>query len=288
MEAKFDDTPEAIKPIYSTKNINEEIILYIGDLQLILVSGKVIKSEGIIYYSWLPSPQISFSIPELPKYIKFDDSNQLIIQGINFPINIIITSISINEHHPISGVFSEPIVIKPSKQCNKIIAHIANFSQFYGEPIQQKDKGTGWLGRMSFTNNIWEINLDQLKETAEMIQVLKKQGGYGITHVIQLKKFDNSYFNIDEAQKILRDFGYFLSFLQGRWTSPILSIGYDQDRKTCQEWKASRIHDWKYVDNWFPWFRHEDVKNINQIFVSFMCKCEDPDWRDAIIIAKHF
>jgi hypothetical protein len=91
-----------------------------------------------------------------------------------------------------------------------------------------------------------------LPTTKERIDVLKKQGGYAITHIGKIEKVDGSLYSSKEAGKILEALFYFFSFVRGFQVHPQLPIGLNRkNKKVWEVWESYLVNPWQTVLTWF-------------------------------------
>src|SRR5205823_3024630 len=144
---------------------------------------------------WLPSPHIKYdadvnlpasaslqligqeltvSLPEtggeaVPAQIAFDPRNA----------DTTVTGMRISGSEPLWSIGG-------SRALASIRFGITNFFETVGTPIRD-DEGHVWRGRIQLTTNGWSLTLDQRRDHREMVEKLRSNGGYGLTHVGELK-----------------------------------------------------------------------------------------------------
>ncbi len=100
----------------------------------------------------------------------------------------------------------------------------------------------------------WRVRVHALENRQEIFDLLKKEGGYAITHVGKIEKCDKSTFTVDEAESLVEKLFWYFSFLKGLYCSPFLVVGFDEtDSKVWELWNTDRIQsDWRSKKNWLP------------------------------------
>jgi len=64
---------------------------------------------------------------------------------------------------------------------------------------------------------------------------LDNQGGYAITNTAKLERNNGEPFTAQQAEEIMIGLCYFLSFVAGRWVSPILPVGFTTNNNKIWE-----------------------------------------------------
>ena len=164
---------------------------------------------------------------------------------------------------------------------------VLNFKQFVGSPIRHSTLERA--GRIILGSRDWKITIDDTPSTLDTIRELQKIGGYGITHVGKLERETGKSFTNVEAQELLDNLLYFLSFVRGFWTPPILPVGYDnQDQIVWEEIAVPYSHRWEYVYSWFPTNLNADINSLSTLFERFVSLVEDSKWERALRTVIHW
>ena len=281
--------PETIPPRYTTASPNAEIKLYEGEFQIEQESG-MYSEEGSVYIAWLPTPNTNYHVSSLEHVFHTDQETKLAIPALNLKEDVILRNITIgNKSSHCFGSFSDAVVTGVRVQpVEDIIFHVPNFPDFQGELIRNAEITGSWRGRARFIGKEWTLTLDRVINGDKLTQILKQEGGFVITHVGKIERNDRSGVDFDTAQELTHQIGYFLSFLSGLWSLPVLSSGSVADTTYWNNWQIPRITPWRYVRTWFPYRTSEDIKGVGQVFYGFMEKCDDPLWHDSIISAIHW
>ncbi len=151
--------------------------------------------------------------------------------------------------------------------------HIPNFPNYHGNVIKSS---TGGLrsGRMELHADVWSIIIDNLDGTDVLTKSLKENGGHAITHTGKLKSHDNAPFQLSEAEAIMECLSFYLSFISGRWSPPILWVGKQSlDSKNIQIIPANlRLDSWKSTNSWCNINGIKVANDIRALFPSFLNK----------------
>ncbi len=268
----MNDLPPALRPIYTTDNLNQNILLYKGAFEISVFVGnrKVsIKGYGNVGYKWLPIPRIKF-------YFRCHDDNQeadlaFYAIGNGSPVSLTISdpdlkislevfveqsSFGDKQENFILGEIKEPIDLGNSRNLSSVLFHVVNFHDFRGRPpsiLKQENGDKIYIQRLVFKAENWKITLDQVANTSTNINYLKLHGGFAITHVGKLEKIDGQIFTGEEARDFLKKFTYFLSFARGFRIPILFLIGYDiQEKEIWEYWEESNANLWKNVNSWCP------------------------------------
>ncbi|BAQ64158.1 hypothetical protein [Geminocystis sp. NIES-3709] len=73
---------------------------------------------------------------------------------------------------------------------------------------------------------------------------------------------------------------YYLSFINGSWTTPILITGFDHNDILVSElWWNFFVESHRYIKRWFPDSCDQDFQNL---FSNFCQKWNNPQWNDVL------
>ena len=276
--------PPALRPIYTTAQPNENILLYDGLLEIssnINNNQVQIEGSGKLKYVWFPSPCIKFEFSnqdrdiDIISYALFNDfpiSLTLSDLGISLDVSVATSSSGGNKGNFISGRIKEAVVQGKGQDLAYVLFHVVNFHDFIGRPpsILEQDIGGRHIERIVFEAEEWKITLDQLETTTDkdIVQSLKSQGGFLITHVGKLEKLDGQNFSGKEVGEFLEKFADFLSFARGFSVPVILYIGYDaKENQIWKHWEGSVGDSWKGVFSWCP---KQKGNKLAEVFPGFL------------------
>ncbi|MDJ0533304.1 MAG: hypothetical protein QNJ70_12535 [Xenococcaceae cyanobacterium MO_207.B15] len=260
--------PPALRPIYTTNQPNQNILLYEGSLEISSnINHHKVQTQGSgkLEYVWFPNPCIQFSFSNQEPHINDISIAKLNNQPIYLTlvdievssIDIFITSSSSGGSNGtfVFGRVKDAIVQGSDEDLTYILFHVVNFHNFIGRPtsILEQDSGSKLMERLVFETDEWRITLDQLETTTDNVKSLNAQGGYAITHVGKLEKSDGSTFSGEEAREFFKIFADFLSFARGFYISVILLIGYDvQGNQIWEYWEEQGGDFWRSINSWCP------------------------------------
>ena len=298
--------PSAIKPIYTTKEPNQNIFLYKGKLRITqqtkLSSQKdglkeiVEYGQGKLELTWFPSPIITFQFtssnqnnnsPYLNDFDYTQSNAFLELCELNLKAKVFISKLNPgNKYNEILGYLAKPIETVTEEKLYSVTFHVANFHDFDSNGSQDilfsQDSEENYRiksNRIIFQTEQWRLTLDNLESTKNIVKQLNKtQNGFAITHVGKLEKVNGQSFSVENAKEILEAFTGFLSFARGFRIPLFLLLGYDsEDNKIWQCWDASGGNFWKVVDSWFPKCRSSDIQEIFSGFLTWWQNWEESE-----------
>ncbi len=191
------------------------------------------------------------------------------------------SQLSVSVEHPTLCKFEG--VVNNSRQdsriiCDKIKFHITNINPYIGENAKYPSSSLH-RHRVFLKDNNWEIIIDAIEKADELINDLRKYGGFAITHVGIIQQTGKKPFSINEAKMQLGAFGYFLSFAEGRWNNPILLEGsLDGDITYRDISGGTQIDPRKGNWRWCP----RSANCLKEAYQVFMKKWSDTSWRRVI------
>jgi hypothetical protein len=157
---------------------------------------------------------------------------------------------------------------------------VPNFPDFIGDPIRS-DSGI-WRGRLKLASGDWEVTFDSRRGLSNILREHKQTGGNAITHVGRLRRADGKRFSRAEVSGLLDDLHWFLSFVRGAWTSPLLVEAKGVRSSVWREWRSPRVDP---IDGVMSWADPTHWASVAEAFDGFMRRCQDPLWRHAIRVA---
>jgi hypothetical protein len=245
--------PPALRPVYTTPEINEPVILYEGELEL-KQNGRPFKGTGKIALEWLPSINIVFEFNSDNCYVQNGNSTSLTLKDKDISIPVSLTGTQ-RQGNQFSGTGRcEDINIGMGGELKYVLCHVANFHDLVGKTVSRLDTGVdSTIQRNILEAEGWKLTLDQLETTTEHVKTLSARGGFAITHVAKLERIDGQTFNSSDAMEFLDICSHVLSFARGFRVPVLLYVGYNSSDERVWEFWASRIGlSWKGVSSWFP------------------------------------
>ena len=295
LDTESDATPQpsAIRPIYSVTNHDEPIVLYDGVLEVQTIKG-VSSRPGKLTFAWHPRVTIhietklefnyslmpwdefkaSFRLPDAGQFTNIDvETAGTEIGGIEGSYGYILGS-------------SAGLLRGASSSIHRVGFSVPNFTSFAGSIAWYDDEGSpsGISGRATIQHSDWRIVLDTVygynyfKE-----RELQHRSAHAITHVGEITRPDHSSFTPTEATQLITRLSYWLSFIRGNWTAPILSRGFASDGSPVwDDWRSHRVEAALPINSW---------ANPNQLecyelsFAGFCQRYEEAGWNEPIELA---
>jgi len=252
------------------RNANDPIIL--GEQEAVLRIGT--KKASTIFKAsvqMLPRPEILIEalIPNSPFNIYFDFGNMLDADltpsGSMKPSKLII----------LNATGSNPFLIQAAPHQERAI-HFGKkqaVATLQGTVLNNYDcldfdasnnasrlitfSGSGCLVTLQGNPNLGEITSD-----------LNKRGGYGVTHVFEVKRQDSSEINPADQANVLEALRFFLSFGRGAYCGiGITSGSLSGSNASWTDWGFSRTSRWSTTWNWFS---HSRGESLRALFPGFM------------------
>lgn len=149
-----------------------------------------------------------------------------------------------------TGNFKGPFQIGDFAASEIIQFHIPNFPSFVGSPFTRD--GSITASRMSVDTGEWNIDLEEMNGYNKSQQVLNEEGGFAITHVGQLRRSNGKAISHKEAQRLTEILHWWLSFIRGERTGPILIAGIHRGDTIWEDSQAPTVHSWLDDRSWLP------------------------------------
>jgi hypothetical protein len=135
-----------------------------------------------------------------------------------------------------------------------------------------------WDGRWQMVMDGWTVTIDARPDHSGVYREAAEAESFVITHVMDLRRSDDSTFTGAEATEALTVLQYAFSFAVGHWTCPAVPVGFGPDGEV-------RWSDWRplYADpprrgaGWWADTRSDDLANFVKAFFthwSDAAKCE--------------
>jgi len=249
--------PVALEPLFRTTKLNEPIIIYEGNLTIHSEDSLSLSYSGTVQWNWLPSPglivaaefQMDHGQQLCAAHKAFFSTNTRIEVPGMAAIRMLPTHFDLGGN--ITGKLQGMYYPQDSQDLTELVFHIPNFPNYHGNVIKNGAEGAR-SGRIVLDADVWSVIIDNLDSTDTLTNSLKEEGGYAITHVGVLKRHDAAPFKLADAEALMECLGFFLSFISGRWSPPILWVGKQFPcLKTVLIVPANlRLNSWKSTDSW--------------------------------------
>jgi len=266
---------EIVKGIYSMSTPNEDICL-LSSKATFKFRKMEYKGYSAAYIKFIPSPHIIFeaqincSDAILLDMVFSNEKIELYIPSKKLSADTIAIGTSDKDDFQLILLAANPkLSFGTVKSVQKIVMHILNLPKLYGNQDTSIDiNGNNIrIGIISLQVDNWEIRINQNTKVANHEELLKKYGGYLITHVGSIGRKDGKNISIDDVEYLQELLKYFLSFARGLFTAPFLLVGYNKKgNRVWEYWNTHLLEDWKIVSSWFD---HYNTQILSDVFPNF-------------------
>lgn len=291
--------PVRIVPTIQMDQPNAPLEIYKGEVNILYDQDKSLQCLIKISFHWFPKRGLEFMIEDHRLGVsqlfasQMEDINSLKFQIDGFEIGCILTSNiqTQDKKHIIKGLINPPFIkfFSDDRELlgDKFNFHIFNFIDIVGSNIRPSKEVNGSIcGRLNFSTNQFEIILDCIPSKIHDWSVIKSKGGFGLTHVGELRFIDYSIANAKRAELILSNFGIFLSFLAGRQITPFFTTGSVENEIKWIEYNNRQQEPYhSYYDSWLP--QQFDLK-IGALWKEFYELCLDDYNKNTLYLIIHW
>lgn len=255
---------EEVHTILDMRLPSENILLFIGQINLRQGDKTYSFRNTKIEAMWPPTQYCVIKLPEVQEAIAegsgFLDIPNNKISGI--PVQIFR---AINEEgYRIIFKAKQNFLINGSRDCDLIVARIPNFFNI----------------SLHLKTPEWDIKIVPVPNIDDLIRVMSLQSGFSLTHIVYIKKIENTQFSYDQAEIIIRALETFLSFLRGAWCSLFLPVGWKEGNISWQQWYLPMVMPWRTTPiNWCDTF---NVSELSEAFNKFINLSEYPELINVI------
>lgn len=289
---KLKDIPERIDNAIEMKEINSPIQIYEGDFKLHF-GDKIIQINGKINFYWYPKLGAYFEGNPNIEPIELIELNikdiTIFINDFEFGKGFITKTVygSSKTNSILKGTFTKQVILgDKSIPVEKIKFSIPNLRNFHGQMykvIKDVNIKTN-LGRLILENNDYLVVLDKRVNYMELNESLNERGGYVILYDGEISGKKKAL-TVENTHDIIQCLGTFLSFLNGRRTSPFFLQGiHEKEVKWCI-YTNYLVDDYKTVNTW-P--QRNSVNGINDIWIKFCSLWKDRDNRNFLTFFTHW
>jgi hypothetical protein len=181
--------------------------------------------EGAIEVAWQPKSQLRYSTwADLPIPL----ANAIIFQGIDPEIAPADLAVVLPAPEPEPASDEPPTAagqlirldVGTGQAFSYVLFQLANFMNYHGSWVRHGDQPD--QGRIEISGEGWRVTIDRRVDFDETVAVLKRVGGYAVTHVARLEREDGSWFSRDQAREMLDGLYWFCSFVRASACGPLL------------------------------------------------------------------
>jgi hypothetical protein len=247
---------EAMYSKYETIQPNSRTALYEGELSIDL-NNVARPCKGRIMLSLRTAPQVIFEL-QYPTVgttdrlklndkitIKLPNSNGKgvgTVSGWHFPPP---------ENIPtFTGSFDEAFETGDFAATYAIQFLVPNFPNYLGSAITRNGGVTA--SKMTVNSGQWIVEMEEVAGYLENEQSLNENGGFAITHIGRVHRVDGGSISYETAEKVINVLHWWLSFVRGERTGPVLVAGIHEEDVIWERWQTPVVHSWLNDRSWLP------------------------------------
>lgn len=290
----WNDLPDMIVSEYQMREPNEEIMLFEGAFELRVNSDTdtdTYSLEGKIFFSWFPEIGVKFYGESNgdQRYIPLallgtNNSYELLVENTVFEKVRLVRTKQSDKIDIEGGVSGKAIFGDKSIPVDKVRFAVPNLRSFRGETVKySNESGTKSSDRIIIENDEYLIRIDKSLDFRGQYEKLQQRGGYTTLYSGELEA-KKKQINPDGLEEITFRLAYFLSFLNGRMTTPLFFQGIDgKEIKWTDFTRRFHIHQYKSVVTWPP--KHTRIKGLNETWQKFNSLFDDENDKDFLTSA---
>ena len=188
---------QAIRPEYATERPNAQVDLYNGNLEL--RAPNLIFGAGDVSFLWQPYMRMRFRLDPVvvrdPRTLSSLDERHAILNipttpSINYDAYITDKSINVIAAGPITIKLGGTCINNRQIEadCDEMKFHIANMRDCIGGNITYSDHSSIYSRRISLSDDEWETTIDGVENIKELLESLRQDVGFAITHIGVLRR----------------------------------------------------------------------------------------------------
>ena len=193
-----------------------------------------------------------------------------------------LSSISLGRSHAWVPTVQPCIVKQSSDRLSSVDFVVINFRWFAGRHNLHVKTTDGFqrVGALTFSSDLWSIELTAVPALSDILKTIEESAGYAVTHTGRIFRSDGRSFPTDEAAKVTRGVGAFLSFLRGGSCGVALASGTsDSGDEAWLRWGTGHVMRGKRAGYWLAGIDCAD--GLSDLFHGFWRRFKSSDG-DAI------
>jgi hypothetical protein len=291
IDKDFSKYPPILKHPTDMQEPNSAIPVFKGMYRL-QHEDQYIHIDGEINFAWLPSTGVIFN-----GIVKCSegDNMQVIHAARNLKLyvdNWIFGLCWVSHFSMGMDCYIEGSMVRDATLGDKSISVssvqfiIPNFITFRGLPVIHRDeKGIKiCMNRLIFNNGEYCITIDKQANYDELHTKLESKGGYVNLYVGEITKLKGNI-SFDEAEDLAYKFSTFLSFLNGRRTSPLFLVGVHEEEILWRDFSDKVIDQYKFVPTWPS---KKTTEGLNELWNAFDLTWKEESHKEFLITAIHW
>lgn len=276
--------PEAVKAFVRMSEPNEALVAYEGRFQM-HTEKLTIDGHGRLELRWYPTCHLVADVTTDYSGPLIRNVNGVDATEVNASLeDPYLTRVVESKDGARFEVHSHGIEIGVQDEVDLLTLHIPNLPAMPGAFIRSRDPEETWRwdGRTEFVVHGWRFTLDGLINRREIIDKLKAQGGYALTHTCEMARIDRSPFSYSDAKHALSGLAFLLAVVRGAWSSPPVLVGTRNGTRTWERWDALTRQDaWTASEPWW----HPTTRNILPELAEAVFDAVADEDDDALLIA---
>ncbi len=292
---RYRNIPNTLESSFSNDEPNSSKIIFEGLFYLQSDEKIICEIDGIISFEWFPTTGVRFKgKPTSQSFDTFGTLNtlgvlKLIINDLEFG-DAFITNTSLNEEIKIKGVMRQKAIFGDSSiPVEKIKFCIPNFTNFLGMPVKRitNTNISSSKSRIKLCDDQHIILLDKSPYYDKHKEVIEEQGGYFLSLNGEIKMKKGSSIIYKSLNEKFHALSIFLTFINGRRTSPILLQGIENEKTHWTDYSDRYIDIYDYSPSWLPSL-HINNSSLETIWNNFLKLWKNADDQDFINTAIHW
>ena len=183
-------------------------------------------------------------------------------------------------------LYKSPCFVVPlDTQIRSVKFSLLNFKEFYSgkDKWADVDGSNVRLGNMISQCDGWKIEIAATTSFQKNLKILKKDGGYAVTHTGIFNRINNKEFSVEEAEYFLRGMRAFFSFSRGVGCGLTTVRGCDQNGNEMPiVWGTQHTEPW--ANGRHSWLTETDGgDSLSEVFQGFWRLFIDKEWNETIL-----
>ena len=220
-----------------------------------------------------------------PFFITIDNGHKIKVRLGSYDLNSLFGR---GSKHLLKGalvLYKSPCPVVPlDTQIRFVKFGILNFKEFYGgkDKWAEVDGKSVRLGNAVMQCDGWQIEIAATTSFQEDLKILRKDGGYAITHTGTFNRFNNEAFSVEKAEHLLRGMRAFFSFSRGVGCGLTSVWGCDENGNEMPIiWGTQHTEPW--ANGRRSWLTKRDGgDSLSAAFQGFWRLIIDKEWNETI------